>query len=275
MSEFPDEWTNPCGGDSQCRSPIIEPTWQQISQYNHTFFKWWSWCMFNPQSCKIARGYCKMQTNPAYTTTYPNGNVSLIEFGTTWGTSSPLFLWTWMTQLPYFPNKRFGYSINERRWNQRDCCSAGKHLQSAGQTHGWNNSPVWMNHHNGNLWPLVSNAAGNTWQFQYAHRPSFWSSPGNPSIYGKTMVVYEHPDDYGFGGTWDSEEFGSTGPRLACCQIKRFIVDWEQAEDSSVRGRGLAEELDDVDVFTVDQYRELFGQEPEKLPGDTGFFDQN
>ena len=94
------------------------------------------------------------------------------------------------------------------------------------------------------------------------------------------MTVYEDPDDYGFGPRlpydWDSKEYGSKGPRIACCTIKRYIVDWEQAEaQSESKGRGLADELDDVEVFTVDQYRELFGQEPERLPGDPGFFEQN
>ena len=69
-----------------------------------------------------------MQTNPAYPTTYPHGSVQLIEFHTSGGSSSPVFMWTWMANLPYFPYKRYGYSINERRWNYRDCCSAGKHL---------------------------------------------------------------------------------------------------------------------------------------------------
>ena len=35
------------------------------------------------------------------------------------------------------------------------------------------------------------------------------------------------------------------------------------------------DELDDVDVFTPDQYRELFGHEPEKLPFEDDMFGQN
>ena len=36
-------------------------------------------------------------------------------------------MWTQMSNMPY-PSKSYGYSINERKWNYRDCCSAGKHL---------------------------------------------------------------------------------------------------------------------------------------------------
>ena len=75
----------------------------------------------------MVRGYCRMDFNRAYPTTYPHGQVHLIEFHLSNGTSSPVFLWTYMTNLPY-PNSRYGYSINERKWDYRDCCSAGRHL---------------------------------------------------------------------------------------------------------------------------------------------------
>ena len=163
MSEFPDEWTNPCGDASECRAAPPSPSWSSIARYNNNFYKWWRWCMQNPNECKMYRGYCKMQTNPAYTTTYPHGQVQLIEFHTSGGLSSPVFMWTWMQNLPYFPYKRYGYSINEKELKDKDCCSAGRHLQSPGQTHGWNNSPASFNHHIGNLWPLMSNPAGNAW----------------------------------------------------------------------------------------------------------------
>ena len=44
----------------------------------------------------------------------------------------------------------------------------------------------------------------------------------------------------------------------------------------SGRGRRLAEERygEEVEVFTPDQFRELFGVEPERHPGDDGL-DQN
>ena len=42
------------------------------------------------------------------------------------------------------------------------------------------------------------------------------------------------------------------------------------------KGRGNTEELGDgVEIFTADEFRELFGHAPELLPGEEGFFDQN
>ena len=104
----------------------------------------------------------------------------------------------------------------------------------------------------------------------------------------KTMVLYEDQDDYGANddldplgnpvsnGSWDSREYGSAGPRIACCTITPYKIDWSNdavAEESlkpSGRGRRLTEEHDGdlVEVFTPDQFRELFGFEPEKLPGE-------
>ena len=58
-----------------------------------------------------------------------------------------------------------------------------------------------------------------------------------------------------------------------------FQVRVEQGQvkvDKASKGRGLADEFEGhIDVFTVDQYRELFGAEPERFPGDPGFIDQN
>ena len=45
MSEFPDEWTNPCGDDSNCRVSPPKPTWKSIANHNELLYKWWNWCM--------------------------------------------------------------------------------------------------------------------------------------------------------------------------------------------------------------------------------------
>ena len=101
------------------------------------------------------------------------------------------------------------------------------------------------------------------------------------------MTVYEDRDDYGFVNSWDSEEYGSTGPRLACCTIRPYFIDWVIADEiafpdsspgSSRDGRRrLAEEYygGEVDVFTPEEFRELFGYEPEKLEGEEEWFAQN
>lgn len=112
-----------------------------------------------------------------------------------------------------------------------------------------------------------------------------WATTSQASILYKTMTVYEDPDDYGCGGTWDSREYGSAGPRIACCVIRPYYIDWPKADEKSIddsmslrdHGRRLAEEHygEEVDVFTPDQFRELFGFEPESLPGEEDFFNQN
>ena len=96
MSEFPDEWTNPCGDASECRAAPPSPSWSSIAKYNYTFREWLEICMNEPDKCRIIRGTCKMVYNPSYKTTLPNGNVSLIEFHLSSGVSSPVFMWTWM-----------------------------------------------------------------------------------------------------------------------------------------------------------------------------------
>ena len=76
------------------------------------------------------------------------------------------------------------------------------------------------------------------------------------------MTVYENSDDYGFGGTWDSREYGSAGPRIACCVIRPYYIDWYAKDEASIddstsiksHHRRLAEEHygEEVDVFTPD-----------------------
>ena len=70
---------------------------------------------------------------------------------------------------------------------------------------------------------LQSNSVNEVpFNLQIVHKPSFWGSAY--SIIGKTMTVYEDEDDYGLGTRlpydWDSKEFGSKGPRIACCTIE-------------------------------------------------------
>ena len=67
--------------------------------------------------------YCKMQHNPGYPTTNPYGLYWLWQ----WAASGDVYIWGWMTQLPY-PYSRYALTINERRWDGRECCSAGRHF---------------------------------------------------------------------------------------------------------------------------------------------------
>ena len=93
------------------------------------------------------------------------------------------------------------------------------------------------------------------------------------------MVIYEDGDDYGFGGTWHSKEYGSGGQRVACCTIRPYYIIWDtnvkEVELAGHARRLSAEMGEDVDVFTPEQYRELFGHEPEKFAFEEELFNQN
>ena len=263
-SQFPDEWQR-CTDARSCNHDVNE-----LIKYDDGMRA--DFDSITDVRVVPKRAYCKMQTNPGYRTTYPYGYYHLWQPTP----AAPVYIWGWMQNLPY-SNKRYALTINERRWDGKDCCSAGRHYQLPGQTHGWNNSnPA---HHIGDLWGCFTWGTS-CWHFQSAQKPSLWSAVGQPSIYYKTMTVYEDSDDYGFGGTWDSKEYGSAGPRIACCVIRPYFIDWEQAEPQKLEpsrdgGRRLAAEAEGVDVFTPDQFRELFGFEPEKLEGEEDWFTQN
>ena len=217
--------------------------------------------------CRPQRAYCKMQYNPAYPTSYPYGYFQLWEFTP----SSPLYIWGYMQNLPYTGKRRHGFSIHEKNWDGKDCCSAGKQLQHPNQTHKWPTHPIG---HTGQLWPLWKWTTSYSWTWQSLPKPSFW---GTYNINYKTMVVYEDGDDYGFGGTFHSKWYGSGGQRIACCTIRPYYIIWDTIEPEPVDDnkdlleepmcgdvRCLAGEVDaDVDAFTPDQFRELFGYEPE------------
>ena len=95
------------------------------------------------------------------------------------------------------------------------------------------------------------------------------------------MTIYEHRDDYGFhpDNTWDSNMYGSAGPAIACCNIRVLQIAWVVDEklqnlnqsidkrgtnSDGSRGRGLDELEEDVDVFTPEEFREMFGYDPEE-----------
>lgn len=82
------------------------------------------------------------------------------------------------------------------------------------------------------------------------------------------MTVYEFPDDYGSNpGIFASKEYGSAGKEIACCTIyNKYIIVQPTATveiATKLHGRGLDVE-EDVEVFTREEFRELFGFEPEQ-----------
>ena len=126
--------------------------------------------------------------------------------------------------------------------------------------------------HTGDLCPVDADPSGNDawWGVNAADKPDLF---GINNIGGKSMVLYEKGDDFGndpdntFASTW----WGTGCEPIACCNI-RFIkvinpddpVDAD-TKDVAKDGRRLLEDLDaDVEVFTVEEYRELFGEEPDE-----------
>ena len=58
------------------------------------------------------QGYCSMVPNPAYTTTFPNGFLRLVDFSDDLGPSSPVFVWGNMYSLPS-TYEMHAFSIND------------------------------------------------------------------------------------------------------------------------------------------------------------------
>lgn len=91
------------------------------------------------------------------------------------------------------------------------------------------------------------------------------------------MTVYEGSDDFGFQDTFASSWYGSACKEVACCSIRPYWINWgNTAYVKESTGRGLvADELgEDMDVFTPEEFRVLFGYEPERFASEMNF-DQN
>lgn len=194
-----------------------------------------------------------------------------------------------MRQLPA-PSSAHGFSINWSRFVGDDCKSTEGHFNPTSEQHGPQDfSPS----HVGDLWPIFDDGAGNAWYYTMASRPTlFW---GSNNVSNRSMVIYEEPDDFGFGNNQQSWYDGSMGREIACCNIRPFRirrwpnnVDYATDRDASSAefdftdgyaadydfedafnpGRNLKDisdeerrNLEEADAFTLDEYRELFGEE--------------
>lgn len=81
---------------------------------------------------------------------------------------------------------------------------------------------------------------------------------GVNNIVGRTMVVYEKGDDF-YGDP--------TNKPIACCEVRAFGVFRRNLEEGAVEtnlGRSLEAVDPNFDLFSVDEFRELFGEEPEE-----------
>ena len=137
-----------------------------------------------------------MVPNPAYPTTFPHGLVRLVDFSSVTGPTSPVFVWGNMMSFPN-DNQYHAFSINEKLWDGQNCATAGLHLQSSSEDHGFMNWSGNQQSHIGDLLPFESDAFSN--HFNYvnlpgANKPTMY---GSESIIGKTMVIYESVDDFG------------------------------------------------------------------------------
>ena len=111
---------------------------------------------------------------------------------------------------------------------------------------------------------ITDDAAGNATYSTAAQRPTFY---GTNSIRGKSMVIYEDPDDMGMGGNLQSLIDGNVGRRIACCNISRIRVVPYYAGPGDVVPRSGArmlaeddEDDDDVEEITPEQFYEIFGE---------------
>ena len=178
-----------------------------------------------------------------------------------------------MYDLPYpGQHKSHGLAINLKaipHEHEDDCCTAGAHLKVGMQNH-WN--PGSPQSHTGDLKNLTSNTSTATYLMS-ASKPSLFITDPN-FIGGKAMTLYEDKDDFGTASpwTWKSYEFGSAGPAIACCNIKLAgKISWIKEnglnnldQSKGLRGRGLDALEEDVEVFTPEESREMFGYDPEE-----------
>ena len=79
------------------------------------------------------------------------------------------------------------------------------------------------------------------------------------------MTVYENGDDMGTQDTYASQFNGSACREIACCNIRRYQIIWEAATDFQYidDGRNLNAMDEDIDYFTPDEFRNLFGYDPD------------
>ena len=126
--------------------------------------------------------------------------------------------------------------------------------------------------HVGDLTPLSSDAIGNVFGYSaLASRPTMW---GPQSIIGRSMVAYSDPDDFGLGPTDESLIYGNMGEMIACCLIRpmKIVIAADPVDyaEAKVDGRGRMLDDDEGDVFTPEEFRELFEMDYEEIDAQFG-----
>ena len=89
---------------------------------------------------------------------------------------------------------------------------------------------------------------------------------------GRAMTIYENEDDNGTNDSYESRLNGSSCKEIACCNIRPFKIIWTDDvaisptnNDDTVSGRGrkLVALDKDIDAFTPEEFRLLFGYNPD------------
>lgn len=110
--------------------------------------------------------------------------------------------------------------IHESGNMMRGCDSLGAHYNPFGKTHGSRvyadsngNVQINYNRHVGDLGNIITNKKGET---MINFVDPLVKLSGMTNVIGRSIVIHEGVDDYGKGGTADSQKTGSAGGRLAC-----------------------------------------------------------
>jgi Cu-Zn family superoxide dismutase len=120
-----------------------------------------------------------------------------------------------------------GFHVHEKGDIRNGCIAAGDHFNPENKHHG---SPKDTERHVGDLGNID---AGPTGFAIFNFTDSIISLRGPHNIIGRTLVVHNGTDDYGKGGTDESQKTGTAGNRVACGVIG-IQSPWEKGDASSI-----------------------------------------
>ena len=111
------------------------------------------------------------------------------------------------------PEKKHGFHIHEKPFQNDDCNEAGSHYNPKGKEHGGLDSEQ---RHDGDLGNIEADAEGRSYNKIYVQL-------NLNDIIGKTIVLHEQEDDLGKNNTNESKTTGNAGERIDCAIIKRKV----------------------------------------------------
>ena len=125
--------------------------------------------------------------------------------------------------------------------------------------------------HVGSLTPIKDDKNGDaSYATIKAMRPNLFPDE-KYSIAARSMAVYERPNDFRAKPTRDKYNNGSMGMPIACCNVRLIQI----VDDSPFRF--LEDDAEGVEFLTLEDYRQLFGEDfdPAAWDDDTFAFDQD